>query len=195
MIKLSDVTNIITGHVFRCKIEYSLAGKINLISMESISTEGLIDIAKADTKKVIVTDLKSIEIVRSNDILFKAKGLVNNAVVINSIPENTTVTASCLIIRVKAENVLPEYISCWLNSDFAKNYFSKSSGQATGVTIANVSKKVLEDLPIKIPTIEKQNSIAEVAYLARQEINILKEITNKKEQLNNVLLTKQLQKV
>lgn len=195
MIKLNDIANIITGHVFRSKIEYSASGNVNLISMESISTEGLINITNNDIKKVFVSDFKSSEIVKQNDILFKAKGLANNAVVINSIPDNTTVTASCLIIRVTVANILPEYVCCWLNSSFAKEYFSKSSGQATGVTIANVSKKTLEDLPIKIPSIEKQHSIAEISYLSRQEINILKEITAKKEQLNNIVLTKQLQKI
>ena len=90
------------------------------------------------------------------------------------IPENTTVTASCLIIRVTAENVLPEYVSCWLNSDFAKNYFSKSSGQATGVTIANVSKKVLEDLKeanflLKDP---------DFADFAKEEINNFLSVTS-----------------
>lgn len=60
------------------------------------------------------------------DILFKAKGLNNTAVLIGSIPSNTTVTASCHIIRVVDKNFLPEYVCSWLNSAAAKIIFKRS---------------------------------------------------------------------
>lgn len=195
MKKLSDISNIITGHVFRSKVEYTINGNVNLVNMEAISSIGEIKISDIDTRKVIAKDLKSTEILSVGDILFKAKGLANNAIVIEAIPDNTTVTASCLIVRVTGTGILPEYVCCWLNSDFAKNHFSKSSGQATGVTIANVSKAVLGDLEIKIPPLEQQQRIVEIANLAKLEIEILKDITNKKEQLNTIVLAKELQKI
>ena len=147
---LKTITNIITGHVFRNKIEYSPDGNINLLNMDSIATTGCVSLDNNDIKRVVISDMKDNEIIMPGDILFKAKGLNNTAVLIDTIPPNTTVTASCHIIRVTDKNFLPGYVCSWLNSAIAKNHFSKGAGQATGVTIANESKATLESLEIPL---------------------------------------------
>ena len=143
-IYFKSISNIITGHVFRSKIPYNTDGNLNLLNMDAISTAGIVRISEEDLKKIQLNNVKPEEIIMPGDILFKAKGLNNTAVLIDSIPLNTTVTASCHIIRVTDKNFLPEYVCSWLNSKAAKRHFSKGSGQATGITIANVSKATLE---------------------------------------------------
>lgn len=188
------ISNIITGHVFRSKIPYNTGGNLNLLNMEAISTAGIVHISEEDIKKIQLNDIKPEEIIMPGDILFKAKGLNNTAVLIDSIPPNTTVTASCHIIRVVDKNFLPEYVCSWLNSAAAKNHFSKGAGQATGVTIANVSKATLETLEIPLLPLKNQKLISEIEECSKQEKELLLKIAEKKEMLNRAIIEKELQK-
>ena len=188
------ISNIITGHVFRNKIPYNTDGNINLLNMDAISTAGIVRISENDIKKIQLGDIKPEEIIMPGDILFKAKGLNNTAVLIDSISANTTVTASCHIIRVTDKNFLPEYVCSWLNSAVAKKHFSKSSGQATGVTIANVSKATLESLEIPLILLKNQKLISEIEECSKQEKELLLKIAEKKEMLNRAIIEKELQK-
>ena len=188
------ISNIITGHVFRSKIPYNTDGNFNLLNMEAISTAGIVHISEEDIKKIQLNDIKPEENIMPGDILFKAKGLNNTAVLIDSIPPNTTVTASCHIIRVVDKNFLPEYVCSWLNSAAAKNHFSKGAGQATGVTIANVSKATLETLEIPLLPLKNQKLISEIEECSKQEKELLLKIAEKKEMLNRAIIEKELQK-
>lgn len=188
------ISNIITGHVFRNKIPYNTDGNFNLLNMEAISTAGIVHISEEDIKKIQLNNIKPEEIIMSGDILFKAKGLNNTAVLIDSIPPNTTVTASCHIIRVTNKNFLPEYVCSWLNSAVAKNHFSKGAGQATGVTIANVSKATLETLEIPLIPLKNQKLISNIEECAKQEKELLLKIAEQKEMLNRAIIEKELQK-
>lgn len=189
-----NISTIITGHVFRSKIPYNIGGNINLLNMDAISTAGVVRISEEDIKKIQLDDIKSEEIIMSGDILFKAKSLNNTAVLIDTIPPNTTVTASCHIIRVTDKNFLPEYVCTWLNSAAAKKHFSKGAGQATGVTIANVSKATLESLEIPSIPVKEQKLIAGIEELASQEKELRLKIAEKKDLLNRAIIEKELQK-
>lgn len=193
-ITLKSIANIITGHVFRSKIQYTTNGNVNLLNMESVSEPGFINIIETDVKKVLVEDLKSNEILKSGDILFKAKGLNNTAVLIGNVPDNTTVTASCHIIRVADSNFLPEFVCTWLNSSAAKKHFSKGAGQATGVTIASVSKATLESLEIPQLPLKEQKLISKFEKCANEEKKLHLKIAEKKELLNRAIIEKELQK-
>ena len=192
--QFKNISNIITGHVFRNKIPYNTSGNINLLNMDAISTAGTVCISEEDIKKIQLDDIKPEEIIMPGDILFKAKGLNNTAVLIDSIPPNTTVTASCHIIRVVDKNFLPEYVCSWLNSAAAKNHFSKGAGQATGVTIANVSKATLKTLEIPLLPLKNQKLISEIEECSKQEKELLLKIAEKKEMLNRAIIEKELQK-
>lgn len=189
-----NISNIITGHVFRSKIPYNTDGNINLLNMDAISIAGIVCISENDIKKIQLNDIKPEEIIMPGDILFKAKGLNNTAVLIDTIPPNTTVTASCHIIRVTDKNFLPEYVCSWLNSAAAKNHFSKGAGQATGVTIANVSKATLESLEIPLIPLKNQKLISNIKECAKQEKEIRQKIAEKKELLYRAIIEKELQR-
>lgn len=195
MIKyFKNISNIITGHVFRSKIPYNIDGNLNLLSMDAISTAGIVHISEKDIKKIQLNDVKPEEIIMPGDILFKAKGLSNTAVLINSIPANTTVTASCHIIRIVDDKFLPKYVCAWLNSSVAKKHFSKGAGQATGVTIANVSKATLESLEIPLMPIRVQKLISDIEDLAKLEKELRLKIAEKKELLSRAIIERELLK-
>lgn len=189
---LKNISDIIIGHVFRSKIKYTSNGNVNLLNMDVVSTTGLVSADYDDVKRVVVADLKSDEIIKPGDILFKAKGLNNSAVLINDIPDNTTVTASCCIIRVFDSKFSPEYVCAWLNGAKAKRHFSKGAGQIAGVTIANVSKATLESLEIPIIPMNVQKLISGIGELAKQEKELMLKIADKKEILSHAIVEKEL---
>lgn len=189
-----NISTIITGHVFRSKIPYKTDGNINLLNMDAISTAGIVRISEENIKKIQLNNIKPEEIIMPGDILFKAKGLNNTAVLIDSIPPNTTVTASCHIIRVTNKNFLPEYVCSWLNSAAAKNHFSKNAGQATGLTIANVSKATLESLEIPLIPLKNQKLISNIEECAKQEKELSIQIADNKNLLYRAIIEKELQK-
>ena len=189
-----NISTIITGHVFRSKIPYNTDGNINLLNMDAISTAGIVRISEENIKKIQLNNIKPEEIIMPGDILFKAKGLNNTAVLIDSIPPNTTVTASCHIIRVTNKNFLPEYVCSWLNSAAAKKHFSKGAGQATGVTIANVSKVTLESLEIPLIPLKNQKLISNIEECAKQEKELSIQIADNKNLLYRAIIEKELQK-
>lgn len=191
---LKKISNIITGHVFRSKIPYNTEGNLNLINMDAISTAGIVRISEEDLKKIQLNNVKPEEIIVPGDILFKAKGLNNTAVLIDSIFPDTTVTASCHIIRVTDKNFLPEYVCSWLNSTTAKKHFSKGAGQATGVTIANVSKATLASLEIPLIPLKNQKLISNIKECAKQEKELCIKIADKKSLLYRAIIEKELQK-
>lgn len=189
-----NISKIITGHVFRSKIPYNTDGNLNLLNMDAISTAGIVHISEEDIKKIQLNDIKPEEIIMPGDILFKAKGLNNTAVLVDSIPLNTTVTASCHIIRVTDRKFLPEYVCSWLNSAMAKNHFSKGTGQATGVTIANVSKATLESLEIPLIPLKNQKLISNIEECAKQEKELSIKIADNKNLLYRAIIEKEFQK-
>ena len=189
-----NISTIITGHVFRSKIPYNTDGNINLLNMDAISTAGIVRISEENIKKIQLNNIKPEEIIMPRDILFKARGLNNTAVLIDSIPPNTTVTASCHIIRLTNKNFLPEYVCSWLNSAAAKNHFSKGAGQATGVTIANVSKSTLETLEIPLLPLKNQKLISNIEECAKQEKELSIQIADNKNLLYRAIIEKELQK-
>ncbi len=194
VIYFKSISNIITGHVFRSKIPYNTDGNLNLLNMDAISTAGIVRILEEDLKKIQLNNVKPEEIIMPGDILFKAKGLNNTAVLIDSIPPDTTVTASCHIIRVTDKNFLPEYVCSWLNSKAAKRHFSKGSGQATGITIANVSKATLESLEIPLIPLKNQKLISNIEECAKQEMALSIKIADNKNLLYRAIIEKELQK-
>ena len=193
-IYFKSISNIITGHVFRSKIPYNTDGNLNLLNMDAISTAGIVRISEEDLKKIQLNNVKPEEIIMPGDILFKAKGLNNTAVLIDSIPLNTTVTASCHIIRVTDKNFLPEYVCSWLNSKAAKRHFSKGAGQATGITVANVSKATLESLEIPLIPLKNQKLISNIEECAKQEMALSIKIADNKNLLYRAIIEKELQK-
>lgn len=190
-----NISTIITGHVFRSKIPYNADGNINLLNMDAISTAGMVCILEENIKRIQLDAIKPEEFIMPGDILFKAKGLNNTAVLIDSIPQNTTVTASCHIIRVTDKNFLPEYVCSWLNSAAAKNHFSKGAGQATGVTIANVSKATLEVLKIPLIPLKNQKLISNIEKCAKREKELSIKIADNKNLLYRAIIEKELQGV
>ncbi len=128
-------------------------------------------------------------LLKEGDVLFAAKGTKNFAAVFEKHFEPSVASTSFFVIRLTGNVVLPHYLAWFLNSD---SVLKQLKGQAIGTSIPSISKQVLEDLEIAIPSLEIQNVILRIAELRnkekllKQKIEALREIQIQK-QINNII--------
>jgi len=118
---------------------------------------------------------KTIEkhLLRDGDVLFAAKGSKNFATVYESHNEPAVASTSFFIIRLNELQILPEFL-VWLINHPSSQKFLK--GNAIGTSIASISKTVLEDLEIYIPTIQTQKAVLQITQLRNKEKSLQKSI-------------------
>lgn len=101
------------------------------------------------------------------DIVFAAKGSKNFAAVFKSEYLSSVASTSFFVIRIEERNsILPEYLAWFLNQPNTQKFLK---GNAIGTNIVSISKAVLNDLEILIPSAEKQKIILEIAELLDKE--------------------------
>ncbi len=118
-------------------------------------------------------------ILKSGDVLFSAKGTKNFAAVFESHNPTSVASTSFFVIRLTNKTVLPEYLAWFLNNPTTQKLLKE---QAIGTSIPSISKTVLEELDIPIPSVEKQKSILTIAHLRSTEKNLKHQIEVLREQ-------------
>jgi len=131
-------------------------------------------------------DLNSIgisekHILKQGDVLFSAKGSKNFAACYDLKDMSAAASTSFFVIRIFKENILPEYLTWYLNHQTTMKYLKSF---ARGTSIVSISKEVLNDLEIIIPSIEKQQLIFKIDNLRSAEREISTKLLSLKQALN-----------
>ena len=131
--------------------------------------------------------------IKKNEILFNAKGRRFFAARFNEEYNYTVASSTFLILSPTDElynNILInlDYIVWYLNHPLTLRKFEvKMSSQ----TMPAVTKQELEELEIKIPSLDEQENIIQVDRLMKKEIGLLKELIQVKEDyINNLTYNK-----
>ncbi|MBK7039368.1 MAG: restriction endonuclease subunit S [Bacteroidetes bacterium] len=117
-------------------------------------------------------------LLKDGDVLFAAKGTKNFAAVFENHNEPSVASTSFFVIRPADKKVLPQYLAWFLNNHTTQTLLK---GQAIGTSIPSISKQVLENLEITVPSIETQATILKITKLRnkekalKQKIEILRE--------------------
>lgn len=74
------------------------------------------------------------------------------------------------VIRIAVGSLLPKFLAWQINQQPAQDYFAAG---ATGSHILNLKRKVVEDLPIAIPSRWEQQRIIDLDAVARTERSLL----------------------
>jgi restriction endonuclease S subunit len=131
-------------------------------------------------------------LLKKNDIILKAKSGDNTAALINEDVEDIVATSHFIVIRVKDENELdPEYLAMYLNSEYAQNYFKS---YREGTTIPIIKLKTLENLPVKKLDIEKQKELAKIYRLLNEEKETMQKLIETREKQFKAYLKNELEK-
>lgn len=117
-------------------------------------------------------------LLRNGDVLFAAKGTKNFAACYETKNIPAVASTSFFVIRLQTDSILPGYLTWFLNHPDTQ-YLLK--GKAIGTSIVSISKAVLEELEITIPSIRKQELVLKLHNLRsrekklKQQIEILRE--------------------
>ena len=160
---LGRIGDVVSDVHYGTSAKASDNGKYVYIRMNNITYEGALDLS--DIKRIDVAD-SEIEnyIVRYGDVLFNrtnSRDLVGKTCVFDR--KNPMIIAG-YIIRLRMNGlVLPEYLSLFMNTRYAKKLLLSMAKGAVGQ--ANINAKELQDISIIIPPIDEQR---EFLTLVRQ---------------------------
>jgi restriction endonuclease S subunit len=118
-------------------------------------------------------DISQKHLLQEGDVLFAAKGNKNFAAVYENHNAPAVASTSFFVIKIKDRKVLPEYMAWFLNNQSTQTLLK---GQATGTAMPSISKQVLENLEIPIPSIQTQKVILQISKLRAKEIILKQEI-------------------
>ena len=133
-----------------------------------------------------IKDISEKHLLCAGDILFAAKGTKNFAAVYEEHNLPAVASTSFFVIRLLDSKVLPEYLAWFLNNP---NTQALLKAQAMGTSIPSISKLVLEELEIPVPTIEMQKSVVAISKLRWQEKNIYNKLESLRDKKIQIQIT------
>lgn len=157
--KLHQIANISSGYTFRGSIKDDPQGSILVLQAKNISAnQNVSDLS--ELVKVSDKGIRSPYFLEHNDVLIVSRGSGQGSFrsgIFTSHEKNVMPSSSVHVIRVNDVNVLPKYLSLYLNSEIGqKSIINIVSG---GSYIQSVLVKNLMELGIPIPPMHTQKSI------------------------------------
>ncbi|MCU7837946.1 MAG: restriction endonuclease subunit S [Candidatus Thiodiazotropha sp. (ex Troendleina suluensis)] len=182
-VRLGDVADIRSGYPFRGAVPEITDGDAAVVQIKNVDTEAGID--WTGLVQTELTGRRKPDWLQSRDILFTARGNRNIAVYVDSAPVNAVCAPQFFLVRLKSDQqALPQFVAWQINQPNAQKYFAQS---AEGTLITSIRRKVLEEMPLHLPSGEKQELVVRLCEAAQHEKNLLTElIENRKKQLNVV---------
>ncbi|MGL4604508.1 MAG: restriction endonuclease subunit S, partial [Iodobacter sp.] len=121
---------------------------------------------------------------RVGDILVAARGSRNYAVLIDDTLATTgkqvVAAPHFFVVRVTNKSILPEYLCWFLNQPPGQRYFDLNS---EGTLTKAIKRSALDNMPIAIPPLIKQQIIIQLANTIKQELQLIEQLRRNGEQL------------
>lgn len=181
---LIQVADIQTGYLFRTKVPENPTGNVVVIQMKDCSAVNGID--WENCVKTQLDQVREHEWLREGDILIPSRGNNYQAIYIDNCIADRQAVASphFFVIRTTSLQVLPKYLDWWLNLQTSQKYLSQ---HVEGTITKSIRRPVLQALPLKIPSLSKQESIISIMETLKQErITALRLIENNEQLMNAI---------
>lgn len=161
-----------------------------LVQMKDVSMHNGVDWSTCVSTKL--PGKKMPQWLHTGDVLVVARGFNFFAVHVHAIPDGFQAAAApaFFVLRPEGEEVLPEYLSWWLNQAPTQRYFEKA---AEGSTIKSLKRSALENTPVIIPPLEQQQRIVALVHLWQEENRLLEQLRQNTQQLQTALVHQLLQ--
>lgn len=171
-VRLNQIASIQTG-VFAQTVN---EGEFNYLQVRHFNENGQFNNFIIPDK--VNKDRLEKHLLKEDDILFAAKGTKNFSAVYRTNNIGASVASSSfLILRIRDQQILPEYIAWYLNHPKTQSYLKI---KARGTALPSISIETLADLEIPVPDLKKQKAIVKIAELKNRE----KYLWNKISELN-----------
>jgi restriction endonuclease S subunit len=182
MIKLKDIAHCSNGYTFRERPHSEQHAKMQIIQIGDVSLKGSLAFDTLIQSSYQPAYKKFL--LQPNDIIFRGRGGCV-AIVVEQSDQPQMVASPLIIIRLKKNTVLPQYLAWFMNSSQAARYFARC-GQ--GTLLKAVGLKELQQLQIPIPSLAKQQNIVDVSSYFNKEQILLNKIQHCREKLINQTL-------
>ena len=153
---IKDIAEVILGFTFRTTLKETDDGNIAVLQAKNITDNLLID---GDILVLTEIDkLRSNALAKNNDVVISSRGNFKSAVLhLGKSP--VVASSSTYLLRLQTKDVLPEYLSIYLNSKYGQKQIK---GRATGAVISALPKRSLESIEVNIPSLAKQRKAIKV---------------------------------
>ena len=178
--RLAKIAEVQSGYISRGRIEPRGDGTHFLLQASDVDGHRLIYRTDALTRFSPVMTRKD-RILETGDVLFMARGARNYSLLMREIPDSVLAAACFFVVTVSSDQVLPAYLSWYLNQPPAQNYLSRHSGR--GVHMPVVRRAVLENVDVPLPSLDIQKKIAELHRLVQNEQELLEKLADKRKDL------------
>lgn len=186
-VRLSDIADIRLGHPFRGTVKQYDNGDVNVVQVRDTEATG--EINQDTMVETVLNTKKQPDWLQNGDVLFVAKGAKHYSALVQKVLERTVCSPHFFVVRIKAELkdvILPDFL-CWqLNQQPAQRYFKAT---AEGSMYLSIRRQVLENVPIKVLTLEKQKQLTAMHRCGVKEQKVLQKlIENRQQQLEAIAI-------
>jgi len=136
-----------------------------------------------------VSDKSSKFLLKPNDVILSGKGHRIFAWAYHSSFGAAIPSSLFYTLKLDSNLILGEYLAYYLNSEKIQ---SKLKNIGAGATITSIPKRELEQIKIFIPSLKEQAKIVELARLLDKNIDLSKNIIEKKKILKRGLINKMI---
>src|SRR6266516_2488855 len=119
-VTLENIATVQAGYSFRSRLESMETGSVAVIQMKDLTNANLV--CCDELVRVDMETPKAHHLVRPGDLIFRSRGLINNAALLVDDPGNAVLAAPLLRIRVTSKSVLPEYLNWYISQLPAQSY-------------------------------------------------------------------------
>ncbi|GAA1211107.1 restriction endonuclease subunit S [Rhodoglobus aureus] len=176
-LRLKEICSVHSGYTMRSRLEPASHGGVLAIQAADLIADGTINLSTAVKTAVPAGRYET----RAGDVLFRSRGTHTFAVAVpGELFEPAIAVTPLFIIRPNDEKVDAHYLAWALNQDEAQSHFRRSS---QGQTIQMVSKQVLEDTLIPLPSVAQQKQVASAAELADRQAALERRLVERRRSL------------
>ena len=189
--KLSDLATITTGLVIKRKQaepDKKVATSYKMLTLKSFDQNGFLN---SDDLEIFESSevLDDKYLTQSGDVIVRLSS-PNTAIMIDDIHEGLLIPSLFVVIRLNTDEIMPEYLKIYLNSDHMKKYYAKSS---IGSAIQIIKTGMLREVAVRFPSLDRQEMIIKIDRLVSKEKILLEQLLEEKSKYHDAIINKMLQ--
>ncbi len=183
MKRIADCAEVLAGLSLKARAEHEPQGTHQVILMKHLKED--VPYSYHANHQLRISGSKSLERykVAKGDVLFTSRGLRNEAIMVEDVPENTVASSALYIIRGK-NNIQTGYLAWILNQPHIK---AKITQARTGAGTPLVQRAELLDIEIPVPDIEMQTKIISLNNLMSKERSLRNELFEQTKTLHRAI--------
>lgn len=147
-----------------------------LLTLKALGENGKIDKTYLEEIRT-VKPLESIYLTQKGDTIIRMSE-PNTAIFIEE--DNIAIPALFMRIRPFSEEILPQYLTIYLNTEQVRNQFKV---MREGSSLKTIKSNVLANCPVKILSKKQQLKLIELYKIHQEEVALFEQLKNLKEQM------------